>query len=335
MMERTMKAVWYETQGPANEVLVLGDTPIPQPGPGDVLVRLHASGCNPSDVKLRAGARPMGFDRIIPHSDGAGVIVATGGGITKDRIGQRVWIWNGQWQRSMGSCAEYIALPETQAVRLPEETGFAEGACLGIPAMTAYRCVTAGGPVEGTSVLVTGGAGTVGRYAIQIAAALGATVTTTVSTPEKAEYARKAGAHHIVNYRDEDAAEAIMDLTGGVDRIVEVEFGANLDITAQIIKPNGVIAAYGSAGDMTPVLPFYPLMFKDVTLRMVLVYLLTESARKASIDGLMALLEAGQLTHSVAENFELAETVEAHQSVERAGKMGSVVVTIPGSPSQP
>ncbi len=323
-----MKAVWYESQGDAKDVLEFGEMPDPELHSGDVLVRMRASGCNPSDVKLRAGARPMGFDRIIPHSDGSGVIEDVGTGVDRGRIGQRVWLWNAQWQRSKGSCAEYISLPAAQAVALPDAVEFVEGACLGIPAMTAYRCVFCDGPVEGKNVFVAGGAGTVARYAIQIAALNGATVITTVSNEETAAYARAAGAHHVLNYRNEDVATAVMDLMGGVDRIVELEFGVNLPVTERIIRSNGVIAAYGSAQDMTPTLPFYPLMFKDVTLRMVLVYLLSDEIRAEVLQGLTSLLESGRLTHSVANRFDLSETVQAHRAVERANKMGSVVVTV-------
>ncbi len=321
-----MKAVWYESQGPARNVLVYGDAATPDPDPGEVLVRVRASGCNPSDVKLRAGARAMGFGRIIPHSDGAGTIESVGDGVDANRVGERVWIWNGQWQRPWGTCAEFIAVPEIQAVPLPETTGFAEGACLGIPALTAYRCVFADGPVEHKTVLVTGGAGSVARYAIQMAAAGGATVITTVSGPAKADYASRAGAHHVLNYKTDDVAEAVMDLTGGVDRIVELEFGGNLPVIERIIRPNGVIAAYGSAAAMTPTLPFYSLMFRDVTLRMVLVYLLADDVRRESVEGLTAMLAGNRLTHSVAETHSLPNAAAAHEAVEAAAKLGSVVV---------
>ncbi len=324
-----MKAVWYESQGSAEDVLVFGDTADPAVRPGEVLVRLRTSGCNPSDVKLRGGARPMGFERIIPHSDGAGLVEDVGAGVDPGRIGQRVWLWNGQWRRPFGTCAEFIALPASQAVVLPDGVGFAEGACLGIPAMTAHRCVFSDGPVEGKTVLVTGGAGTVARYAIQLAALHGATVIATVSNSTKAAYAHAAGAHHVLNYRQDDVASAITDLTGGVDRIIELEFGANLPVTEQIIRPNGVIAAYGSARAMTPTLPFYPLMFKDVTVRMVLVYLLSDEVRRTTLSGLTSILESGHLTHSVARRFDLEDAAKAHRAVEHADKMGSVVIVVP------
>ena len=324
-----MKAAFYETQGAAADVLQVNQVETPAIAAGEVLVRMHSSGCNPSDVKLRAGSRPMGVPRIIPHSDGAGVIDAVGEGVSADRIGQRVWIWNGQWQRPFGTCAEYMAIPSEQAVAMPDVITFQQAACFGIPAMTAYRCVYADGPVDGQRILVTGGAGTVARYAIQMAKLGGAEVVTTVSSEEKAAYARAAGADHTVNYREENAAERILDLTGGgVNRIVELEFGANLPVTEQIIRPNGVIAAYGSAANMNPTMPFMSLMFKDVTLRMVLVYLLSQKAREETLSGLTGLLETRKLTHSIAAEFDLDDVAAAHEAVKAADKMGSVVVNI-------
>ncbi len=323
-----MKAVWYENQGMADNVLIYGDRPVPSVGRNEVLVRMHASGCNPSDVKLRAGARPMGFDSIIPHSDGAGMIEAVGTDVDKARIGERVWLWNCQWQRSFGTCAQYIAIPTAQAVTLPESVAFEDGACLGVPAMTAYHCVYCDGPVAGKVVLVTGGAGTVARYAIQMAKLGGATVICTVSTDAKAAYARAAGADHVLNYKSDNLVEAITALTGGVDRIIELEFGANLTVSEQVINISGTIATYGSAGDMTPVLPFYPMMFKNVTLHMVLVYLLSEPARSATISGLTKMLKSGKLSHAVAASFTLPDTAKAHMLVESADKMGSVVIHI-------
>jgi NADPH:quinone reductase len=323
-----MQAVWYEDQGAARDVLVLGEMDTPGPAAGEVLVQVHASGCNPSDVKLRAGARPMGFARIIPHSDAAGVIEAVGHGVDAARIGQRVWLWNGQWQRAFGTCAQYIALPGAQAVPLPEAISFAQGACLGIPAMTAYACVFADGPVAGQKVLVTGGAGTVARYAIQMAKLAGAQVLTTVSSELKAAYARAAGADFVLNYKEPGLVERIMDATGGVDRIVELEFGANLGVSEKIIKPGGVIAAYGSSAVMEPVLPFYPLMFKNVTLRMLLVYLLSDAVRNKTLAGLTDMLKTGDLSHAIAHTFDFSQAVAAHEMVESGNKMGSVVVAL-------
>ncbi len=329
-----MKAASYIDVGSARRVLQVTDLPKPVPAAGEVLVRVHASGVNPSDVKARAGRRAgasgLPWPRIIPHSDGAGVIEAVGAGVDPSRIGQRVWIWNGQWQRAFGTAAEYIALSEKQAVPLPDTTGFAEAACLGIPALTAHRCVHADGPITGQTVLVTGGAGTVGRYAIQMAKLAGARVITTVSGPEKAAHALSAGADHIVNYREQDVVAEVRGIAGneGVQRIIDVEFGENIETTSELIAPNGTLVSYGSAKVMTPQLPFYPLMFKAVTIRLVLIYILPEAERATAIADLTRLLETRRLSHAVAEQFPLEDIASAHESVERAEKLGSVVVTV-------
>ena len=326
-----MKAVWYESQGPAKEVLVHGDMQAPSPKEGEVLVRLRASGVNPSDVKMRAGLRPGGmpFPRIIPHSDGAGEIEAVGEGVDKGRIGEKVWIWNGQWQRPFGTCAEYIALPANQAVALPATVGFEEGACFGIPALTASHAVTCDGLPEGKRVLVTGGAGAVGHYAIQMAKLSGAEVFTTVSGSDKAAYAEYAGADHCINYREEDVAEVILEKTGGkgIDRLIEVEFGENLPVTLKVMAPGGIIAAYGSAKQLEPVLPFNQFLFNNLTLHTLIVYQLDEKTRASAIGHLHRWVEQGVLRHSIAASFPLEETAAAHELVESANKMGSVIVT--------
>lgn len=324
-----MKAVWFERFGPAAEVLILGDMPDPKPGPGEVLVRVRASGVNPSDVKLRAGARPgaeMPFPRVVPHSDGAGEIVAVGKGVPRE-IGERVWIWNGQWQRAQGTCAELIAVPSEQAVRLPDSTGFEEGACLGIPAMTAWYALHADGPIADQTVLVTGGAGTVGRYACQMAALSGARVITTVSSAKKAAH---SGAQEWVNYRDTDVTEAVMDLTGGqgVDRIVDVDFGANQAANLALVKPGGTIASYASASDMAPTLQFYPFMFKNVTLRMLIVYLLEAETRRRGEAQLTEWLEKGALSHAVVSGGGLPDAARAHDRVASGDKLGSLVLSL-------
>lgn len=329
-----MKAVWYERAGPAGEVLTVGEIDTPSPGPDEVLVRVHVSGVNPSDVKLRAGGRPgvdgIGYDRIVPHSDGAGMIEAVGEGVDGSRVGQRVWLWNGQWQRPFGTCAEYIALPAAQAVPLPDNAGFEAGACMGIPALTAWATLLGDGPVDGMTVLITGGAGAVSHYAIQMAKREGARVLTTISSQEKADYALAAGADHAINYRTEDVAAAVMDLTGGagVDRIVDLEFGANVAACAEIIKPHGIIVAYGSAAVREPPLPFYTLMFKRVTIRTELVYLLPEAGRRKAEAYLTSALEQGALDHTVAATFPLEETAKAHALIESGGKIGSVQIVL-------
>jgi NADPH2:quinone reductase len=313
------------------EVLVPVTRPLPQPGPGEVRVRLRASGVNPSDVKSRSGVRgPITFPRVIPHSDGAGVIDAVGEGVEAERIGTRVWVWNAAYRRPFGTCGEFVCLPQAQAVPLPEGTSFEAGACLGIPASTACHAVFADGDVTAQTVLVTGGAGAVGHYAIQLARWGGARVIATVSGPEKAAAAEAAGAHAVVNYREGYVAAAILAANEGrpVDRVVEVEFGGNLAVTTAVLGEGGVIAAYGSMGDAEPRLPFYPLMFRHATLRMLLVYLLSQSERAATVSRLTAALEQGALQHAIAATFDLADSAHAHEAVESGRLIGNAVITI-------
>ena len=326
-----MRAAWYERNGAARDVLTVGEMPDPVAGPGEVVVRIHASGVNPSDVKSRQGTRgPMSFPRVIPQSDGAGIIAAVGEGVAASRVGQRVWVYNAQWQRPFGTAAELVALPAAMAVPLPEGVGFAEGACLGIPASTAHHAVFADGPVARKTVLVTGGAGAVGHYAIQLARWGGARVLATASSEEKAAHAQEAGADAVFNYRSEDVAAKVMAATAGagVDRIVEVDFGANLAVTEKVLKPHGIVAAYASMAAPNPPLPFYPLMFKAATIRTVLVYILTAEERKQTLADLTRAMEQRALRHAVAKTFPLRDIAAAHEAVESGKVMGNVVVEI-------
>jgi NADPH2:quinone reductase len=323
-----MHAAWYERNGPAREVLVVGEMPTPSPGPGEVLVRLATSGVNPSDCKTRAGSRPMAGPRVIPHSDGAGTIQAVGAGIEKGRIGERVWIWNGQWKRPFGTAAEYIALPAAQAARLPEGTSFEAGACLGIPALTAWRAVQTDGGVAGQSVLVASGAGAVGHYAIQIAKLLGAAqVIATVSSAEKAAHAREAGADLVVNYRGEDVAARVAEATGGrgVDRVVEVDLAANAALLPQVVARDGLCVCYGS-GKAEMSLPFGPMILSGAAIRFFIVYELSAEARAQGLAQLGCWLEAGRLQHAVGATLPLERIAEAHEAVERGTVMGNVVL---------
>jgi len=211
-----MRAVWYDRQGPANEVIVQGELPTPKPGTGEVRVRLEASGVNPSDTYRRRGAVPAEYPRVIPNSDGAGVIDKVGAMVPERWVGKRVWLYNGQRNgRWMGTAAEYICLAVDLVTELPSHVSFAEGATLGVPAMTAHGCVFAAGPLQGKIVLVTGGAGAVGHYAVQLAAWAGASVIATVSSGDKAARAKAGGAAHTINYRTEDVATRVRDITGG------------------------------------------------------------------------------------------------------------------------
>jgi len=326
-----MKAAWYENIGAAAEVLQVGETSDPTPNVGEVLVEIKSSGLNPSDVKTRAGARgELQFPKVIPHSDGGGVITAVGEGIDKSRIGERVWIWNGAFGRAFGTCAKMIALPSEQAVSLPEGTSFEEAACMGIPASTAYYGMLCDGSVEDQTVLVTGGAGAVGYYGIQLAKWSGAKVISTVSGEEKGSVAREAGADLVINYRDENVAEVIQDFTNGVgvDRILEVEFGGNLEISKQIIKPNGTIASYGSVALMEPTLPFYDLMFKGVKLNTYLIYIVPETDRNMITNGINDALNDQALNHMITESYELDDIVDAHLSMESNTVVGNIVINL-------
>ncbi len=325
-----MRAVWYEQLGAAAEVLQLGEMDRPAPGPGELCVRLAVCGVNPVDCKRRRGGRgAMDGLRVVPHFDGAGVVDGVGEGVDPARLGERVWIYEAQWQRPMGCAAEYIALAAHLAVGLPDNTGFDAGACLGIPAMTAHRCVFADGPLDGQTVLVTGGAGAVGRYAIQFAVLGGARVIATVSSAEKATVARDAGAHEIIDYKSEDVVKRISEITGGdgVDRIVEVEFGVNLETSLAVIKNNGVIASYASDAVPEPALPFYRLVYGNTTLRPVLVFGMPGDAKSRAVADITRWAESGELSHHIGPRFALEDAAAAHEAVE-AGAFGKVVIEI-------
>ncbi len=327
-----MKAISYTRFGPAAEVLELGEVVNPAPGPGEVLVRLSHSGVNPSDAKARAGARPgvtkPAFPRIIPHSDGAGIIEAVGDGVESSRVGEAVWIWNGQWQRSHGTAAEYIALPSEQAVPLPDGVSAETGACLGIPGLTAAHVVFGSGAVEGKTLLVSGGAGAVGHNAVQLAKWGGATVIATASPRDHARV-RAAGADHVFDYRSPDLAASVHEASGGgVERAIEVEFGANIDLLAQVLKPGGCIIAYGSGRNMTPTLPFGPLMFKAIGIELVFVYSLDFDARARAISHLHKALLEGALKPAIDQVLPLSRAAEAHDAVMRAGRAGAVLLEI-------
>jgi NADPH2:quinone reductase len=267
---------------------------------------------------------------VIPHSDGAGVIDAVGSGVNASRIGERVWTWNAAWRRPFGTCAQYVCLPSAQAVFLGANTDYDSGACLGIPAMTACHAALGDGSLNGKTVLVTGGAGAVGHYAIQFAKWSGAQVLTTVSGDAKSARAQAAGADHVINYRHQDVAAVVTELTAGagVDRVIEVEFGGNLAVSNRILKPGGVIAAYGSMAAPTPTLPFYPMMFKHTTVHMLLVYGLTDAQRKRACDLINSALAAGALRHQIGARFPLTETAQAHLAVESGSVIGNVVIKI-------
>jgi NADPH:quinone reductase len=327
-----MRAAWYERGGPAREVLSIGEVDAPRPGPGEVLVRLRASGINLGEIKKRADwmGFGIGYPRVIPHSDGAGTIEEVGEGVSSSRVGQRVWVWGVQSGRPFGTAAQYTALPETQAVPLPDGIGFEAGAALGIPARTAHRCVFADGSVSGKVVLVSGGARTVGGFAVSFAKWGEARVIVTVGSEEQAEVALEAGADHALNYRTDDVATRVWEITGGlgVDRIVEVTFGRNLTLDAEAIALHGTIAAYSSDAEAEPRLPFWDLLFKNVTIRLVGSDDLPEEAERLAVKDISTCLGAGLLRPRIGMRFPLERIAEAHEAVEGSQSCGRVILDI-------
>jgi len=325
-----MKAVWYERTGAAVDVLSFGDMPTPVAGPGEVRVRPETSGVNPADVGRRAGSYPaMEFERVIPNSDGAGIVDQLGDGVTRLGVGQRVWLYNGQRNgRAFGTAAEYIALAEHLVTPLPDDVSFAAGATLGIPCMTAWCCLFGDGPIAGRTVLVSGGAGAVGHYAVQLAKWGGARVIATVSSPLKAEQARLAGADLIVDYKAEDVIAKGLAFTDqrGVDRVVDVDFGGNIATTLKLMAMNSTIAVYATNGNRNPTLPMRELMEKCIAVRALVLFALPPPLLAAAQADISKWLAAGKRIHNIAAQFALSETAQAHLAVEKGDKLGTVIV---------
>jgi NADPH2:quinone reductase len=325
-----MKAVWYERTGAAPEVLTYGDMPTPVAGPGEVRVRLEASGVNPADVGRRAGSyRATEFPRVIPNSDGAGIIDQVGDGVTRLSAGQRVWLFNGQRNgRAFGTAAEYISLAERLVTPLPDSVSFAAGATLGIPGMTAWCCLFGDGPIAGQTVLVTGGAGAVGHYAVQLAKWGGARVIATVSSALKAEQARLAGADLVIDYKTEDVIAKALAFTEqrGVDRVVDVDFGGNIATTLKLMAMNSTIAVYATNGNRNPVLPMRELMERCIAVRALVLFALPPPMLAAAQADISKWLAAGPRLHNIVAQFALSDTAQAHLAVEKGDKLGTVVV---------
>lgn len=327
-----MRAAWYSRNGAAREVLTVGDMPMPEPAPGELRIRLHSSGVNPSDVKNRRN-RPVTAERIVPHSDGAGIVDKLGAGVPEARLRERVWTWNGQWQRPMGTAAEYIVLPQAQAVKLPDNTDFAAGACLGIPALTAFQAVHLLGDVKGKTVLVIGASSAVGHYATQIAVRRGgARVIGTVGSAEKAAHAKSAGAAETIDYKTENVVERVKALTGGrgADAIIDMDFSTTAALLEQdILAPHGKLVCYGSnVGGNIPV-SFTKLLTRTHDLRFFLVYDLAPEDRTRALAGVNEMLAAGTLDHAIGASFSLDEIAAAHEAVEGGKLIGNVVIAIP------
>lgn len=333
-----MRAAWYCRTGPAASVLEVGELPsggAPSPGRLDLRVRLETSGINPADVKRRAGWGGMDMEHalVVPHADGAGVVVETGSDVDADWIGRRVWLRNaqggyGEAGRALGTAAQEITLPASQVFELPDALSFAEGACLGIPALTAFDAVFADGPVDDQTVLVTGAAGAVGHFAAQFAIAGGARVIATVSGPDKASHVREIGVSDILMRHTDDVAEGVLDLTDGqgVDRIVEVDFGANIETTRAVLKPHTIVAAYSSTAVPEPVLPYYAFAFRGAVLRFVQGFLLSPETVSGAVQLIDSLAQSGKLQVAIAARFPLDRIARAHALVESGTAIGNVVV---------
>ena len=323
-----MRAAFYEVNGSARDVLRVGEIDTPNAGAGEVRIKLAASGVNPSDVKNRLGStRKIAWPRVIPHSDGAGVIDQAGDGVPKSRVGERVWVWNGQWKRASGTAADYIVVPAAQAVPLADKTSFVEGACLGIPAMTAVYAIELAQAAKGMTLLVAGGAGAVSQYAIQLAKARGAQVIATVSSAEKAAIARVAGADHTIDYKRDNVGEQVMALTGkrGVDAVIEMDLTANAKLLPAVLRPHGSVIVYGTGAEAT--LPAFFCLVNSIRLQFFLVYELDAQARQRTVSAINQALAQGQLKTRVAKPIPLADIAMAHEAVER-GSTENIVVAL-------
>ena len=327
-----MKAALYEATGQARDVLKVTEIERPEPGPGEVRVRVVVSGINPTDVKARSGAVPRPIDGFqIPDQDGAGVIDAVGPGVDRARVGQRVWLFLAAG-RKWGTAAEWTVVPERHAVPLPDNADMELGAMLGVPAITAHRCVFADGPVSGKTVLVAGGAGAVGHFSIELAKRDDARVIATVSSPEKGELTRAAGADLVLNYRQRCVAEEVRAYAGRADRVVEVALGANLDTDLAVSGPETVVVTY-AATPPDPVLPVRACMSANVTLRFVLLYTVPETAVDQAVADITDALCAGALTPLPVHRFRLDDIAGAHETVEK-GVTGKVLIMIGDSPDR-
>lgn len=321
-----MRAALYDRFGTSRDVLRVTDVERPEPGPGEVLVQVELSGVNPTDWKSRSGSTPRPIDGFqIPHHDGAGVIDAIGDGVDPSRVGERVWVWMAAAGRRWGTAAQWTVVPSRQAIRLPDGISAELGASLGVPAMTAHRCLFADGPVAGKTILVAGGAGAVGHFAIELAKRAGARVVTTVSGPAKAELAAKAGADLVVNYTEPGAAEQIRSF-GVVDRVIELALGANLQLDLAVIGPASQVVTY-AAERSDPVLPVRACMNANVLLRFVLLYGVPAAAMDSAAADITTALAAGVLSELPSHRFGLADIAAAHEAVE-AGAVGKVFLDL-------
>ena len=327
-----MKAAIFDKFGSAQEVLKIQNIEDPKINDNEVIVKLSKSGVNPSDVKKRAGAFPNLLDNgfVVPHSDGAGIIIDVGNEVSRDRMGEHVWVYQAQYERNYGTAAELLSIDSSRAIKLPDNASLETGACLGIPAMTAHRCIFADGSIKGKNILVTGGAGRVGFYAIQWGKLFGATVITTASNENDKEACLDIGADGVVNHREEDWELSALDANHGkkFDRLVDVEFGANLEHTLNIMKTGSTIATYSSTQNPNPKIPFLKMMYMDLTLRLVIVYAMPEKAKNDAIKDINNKLSSNDLSHRVAKSYDLGDIAKGHELIESNSIRGCVLINI-------
>lgn len=324
-----MKAAWYTSNGEARDVLQTGELPTPSPGPGEVLVRLQTSGVNPSDVKSRR-ARPVTEPLIVPHSDGAGFIDAVGAGVPASRRNERVWIWNGQWQRPLGTAAEWMVVPSPQAVLLPDDVDFAIGACLGIPALTALQAVHLAGDLQGKQVLVTGAGSAVGHYIVQLVKMRGGRVWGTAGSADKQAHALAAGVDVLIDYKKEGVTERIKAGTHGqgVDVIIDMDLSTTASYVAQgALRAHGCWVCYGSNA-LEVSLAFRTCLYASIDLRFFLVYDLKPADRDRCLAELKRLLDQHALQHAIGPRYSLTDIVKAHEAVESGRVVGNVMVDL-------
>lgn len=327
-----MKAAYYDHLGAAVEVLKVGEVQTPLPAAGEVRVRIAFSGVNPSDIKGRSGFKgAMAYPRIIPHQDGAGVIDAVGEGVTESRLGERVWVFEAQTGRAYGTAAEFVVLPADRAISLADDVSFEQGASLGIAALTAHSCLFADGGLRGRRVLVQGGAGVVGRSAIQLAKWGGAWVATTIRHEQDRETAEAAGADLVINMREDDASSCVMAATGnaGVDRIIEVDLASNLKLDMACLAKGGTVSAYSVDTPETAVcVPVLKAMANCWVFRFILVYAIPEEEKRAAIRDITACLAAGRFTPFLGQVFPLERIADAHEALDARRVKGHMLIRV-------
>jgi len=326
-----MKAAWYEEQGAPAKVFNVGELPEPMPGPGEVKVKIRASGVNPTDTYTRSGIRRRGmpFDRIVPHQDGAGVITAVGDGVPKQRVGERVWLFMAQWRRPFGTAAEFCVLPTERVVKLPDNCSFTEGASLGVPWLTAHYAVLCDGPVAGRTVLVAGGTGAVGYYAVQIAKQEGSRVIATVGSAEKGRIALEAGADEVIDFRAEDVGARLPEVTKskGADRLLEPHFAKNAPLFPKILAKLGTVVVYG-AGGAEGVIPASWGIQNQPTIKFIYMYELPAQAYVRAVADFERLQSAGKLKHLPVREFTLDQIAQAHDAVEKGNNATRSVIVM-------